>query len=437
MNNRSVFFRMVLPSVVAFALTGVYSIVDGFFVGNRLGDSGLAAINLAYPITAFIEAVGTGLGLSGAVRYSILHGQKQHQKEKESFACTVFLLLIFSFLLTALVFALLSPLLCVLGAKGAVYGLSEEYIQVIAAGAVCQIFATGFIPFIRNMGGSSFAMITMIAGFGANIILDYLFVWEYNLGMTGAALATVIGQAVAMSAAIGYFIKKKTGVTFPACKSFLEYSGIILKVAVAPFGLTFSSQITVILMNRFLMTHNGEQAVAVYGCIAYIIVIAYLLLQGVGDGSQPLISQYYGERNLENLKEIRHLAYITSGVISAMCMAVMFMLRNNIGILFGASAETNTDIAKYLPLFLLPLLFLAYVRVTTTYLYATEKAALSYILVYAEPIMLFFLLLLLPHVPMISASAVWAVIPMAQFMTWCISIAVKRYADKQMIKCVR
>ena len=95
MNNRSVFFRMVLPSVVAFALTGVYSIVDGFFVGNRLGDSGLAAINLAYPITAFIEAVGTGLGLSGAVRYSILHGQKQHKKEKESFACTVFLLLIF------------------------------------------------------------------------------------------------------------------------------------------------------------------------------------------------------------------------------------------------------------------------------------------------------------------------------------------------------
>ena len=185
------------------------------------------------------------------------------------------------------------------------------------------------------------------------------------------------------------------------------------------------------------MTHNGEQAVAVYGCIAYIIIIAYLLLQGVGDGSQPLISRYYGERNLANVKEIRHLAYTTSGVIAVMCMVVMFMLRNDIGILFGASAETNSDVAKYLPLFLSPLLFLAYIRITTTYLYATEKAALSYLLVYAEPIMLFFLLLLLSQITIINVSAVWIAVPTAQFITWCISLIVKRYADKQLLKLIR
>ena len=189
---------MVIPSVMAFALTGVYSIVDGFFVGNRLGDSGLAAINLAYPITAFIQAIGTGLGLSGAVRYAILCSQKQREKEKESFTSTIFLLLIFSVLLTILMFVFLSPLLHMLGAEGVVYELSIEYIQVIAAGSICQIFATGFIPFIRNMGGASFAMITMIAGFGTNIILDYMFVWIYHLGMAGAALATVVGQVVTM-----------------------------------------------------------------------------------------------------------------------------------------------------------------------------------------------------------------------------------------------
>lgn len=430
MSSKSAFFRMVIPSVMAFALTGVYSIVDGFFVGNRLGDSGLAAINLAYPVTAFIQAIGTGLGLSGAVRYSILRGQKRHEKEKENFAGTILLLSIFSALLTVLVFSFMSPLLHLLGAAGSVYELSREYIQVIAAGAVCQIFATGFIPFIRNMGGSSFAMLAMIAGFGTNIVLDYLLVWVCQLGMVGAALATVIGQAISMTAAAGYFIKRKIGFTFPACKSLPEHFFMILKVAVAPFGLTFSSQITLILMNRFLMMYNGEQAVAVYCCIVYIIIIAYLLLQGVGDGSQPLISRYYGEGNPENVKEIRHLAYITSGIIAAICMTVMFMLRSNIGILFGSSAETNADIAKYLPLFLLPLLPLAYVRITTTYLYATEKAVLSYLLVYAEPVTLFFLLLVLPQIPMPGTLAVWIAVPFAQFMTWCLSFIIKRYADR-------
>ena len=434
MSNRRIFFRTVIPSVMAFALTGVYSIVDGFFIGNRLGDGGLAAINLAYPITAFMQAIGTGLGLSGAVRYTILRGQNQHEGEKESFASTFLLLLIFSVLLTLLVSVFLSPLLHVLGASGTVYKLSREYIQVIAVGTVCQILATGFIPFIRNMGGSSFAMFTMIAGFGTNIVLDYLFVWAYHLGMAGAALATVVGQAVAVIAAAGYLIKGKIGFTFPAYKKLLRHFAAILTIAVAPFGLTFSSQITTILMNRFLMTYHGEQAVAVYGCIAYIVVIAYLLLQGVGDGSQPLISQYYGERNSVKVKEIRRLAYITGGVIAAICMAVMFFSRGYIGILFGASAETNIDIAKYLPLFLSPLLFLAYIRITTTYLYATEKALLSYLLVYAEPVMLLFLLLLLPQIPILSEVAVWLAVPIAQFITWGLSLVVKRYADKQMPK---
>lgn len=425
------FFRMVIPSVLAFALTGVYSIVDGFFVGNQLGDNGLAAINLAYPITAFIQAVGTGLGLSGAVRYTILKGQGRQDGATESVSCTEVLLFFFSVLLTILLLAVKSPLLGLLGAQGAVLELSREYIQVIAIGTIFQVFATGSIPFIRNLGGASFAMFTMIAGFGTNIVLDYLFVWVYPWGMAGAALATVIGQAVSVIAAIGYLFWRKMGFVFPAAHRFLTQGKAILKVAVAPFGLTFSSQITIILMNRFLMSYHGEQAVAVYGCIAYIIVIAYLLLQGVGDGSQPLISRYYGEGTYENMRATRRLAYVTSGMIALLCMVVMFLLRGQIGVLFGASAQTNLDVAKYLPLFLAPLLFLSYIRITITYLYATEKASLSYLLVYAEPSLLFALLLILSQIPALGDWAVWGAVPAAQCVTWCIALLVRGYVDRR------
>lgn len=426
MSNKRLFFCMVIPSVLAFALTGVYSIADGYFVGNQLGDNGLAAINFAYPITAFILAIGTGVGLAGAVRFSILNGQKHETDAREVFANTSLLLLIYGAVLMGLVLLLLNPLLHILGASGGVYDLAKEYTQVIALGAIFQVLATGFTPFIRNMGGATYAMVTMILGFGSNILLDYILIWVCDMGMFGAALATVLGQAISLAASIGYFIKKKFRVHISVKEKLVKSFCDVTKTALAPFGLTFSSNITLILMNRCLMVYYGEKAVAAYACIAYIVIIAYLLLQGVGDGCQPLISRYFGENDIQKEKETMRLAYITSACIAVICMMVMYVFRDYIGILFGASFETNADIAKYLPLFLVPLLPLSYIRITTTYLYATEKTWLSYLLVYAEPAILFVLLLLLPHIDAISKFTVWIAVPVAQIVTWGISILVRK-----------
>ena len=279
--------------------------------------------------------MGTGIGLSGAIRYAILRGQKHRDEDVKCFTSTTVLLAGAGILLTAGIFAVLDPLLRLFGAEGEICRLMEEYIRVVAVGALLQIFATGLVPFIRNLGGSSFAMFTMIAGFLTNIVLDYLLVWKLGQGMAGAAWATVIGQGVTMATAIGYLAWKKIGLMLPGGREFSKHAGIILRISVAPFGLVFSSQITTILMNRALMLHNGERAVAVYGCIAYIIAIIYLLLQGVGDGSQPLISRYYGEGNPVLLKQVRKYAYLTSGAIALFYMAAVFLLRGHIGLLFG------------------------------------------------------------------------------------------------------
>ncbi len=432
MANRRTFFQFVVPSVLAFALSGVYTVVDGLFVGNSLGDIGLTCITLGFPIAAFIQAAGTGIGLSGAIRFTILRGKKAQGEDKKCFSSTVLLLALASILLTALVLILRSPLLRLLGAEdGASFDLTAEYISVIALGAVFQIFATGLVPFIRNLGGSTFAMFSMIAGFLTNIALDYLFVWVYGFGMAGAAIATIIGQAVTMLMAILFIWKKKVGFGIPNLKCALNYFGDILKVSIAPFGLTFSPQITTILMNRYLMIYGGERSVAVYGCIAYITAIVYLLLQGVGDGSQPLISRYFSEDNIPDMKQMRKLAYLTSAAISVACMVMLYFTRSYVGVLFGASPETNGDVSRYLPLFLATLLFLAYIRITTAFFYATEKNGLSYLLVYAEPVFIFILLNILPRIPALGLFGIWITVPLAQLITWGISVIAKRQIDRK------
>ena len=331
------FFQYVIPSMLAFALSGVYSIVDGFFIGNSLQDAGLAAINIAYPICAFVQAVGTGVGLAGAIRFTILRAQGKHEEGNAYFSGTVLLLLLVSVMLTLLCLLLSTTVLRLLGAEGYVLQIADEYIRVIAVGAIFQIYGTGLVPFIRNMGGAAFAMAAMIAGFLTNILLDYLFVWLYGWGMAGAAWATIIGQGTTMLCAVWYLLSKRMRLKFLRCAKLLEIFRSVFKISISPFGLTFSPNIILILMNRFLLIYGGEQAVASYACISYITSIVYLLLQGVGDGSQPLISKCYGKNALQDMKRTRSLAYWTGFAVTILCMIGVFSARSYVGILFGAS----------------------------------------------------------------------------------------------------
>ena len=429
MKKNKEFFAYVVPSVLAFALSGVYTIVDGFFIGQSLGDVGLAAITIGYPVCALIGAVGTGIGLAGAIRYTIATAQDDQNEARECFSGTALLMALTGIVLTAVLFALAEPILRLLGAQGEVLRLSTQYARVIALGAVFQILATGFVPFIRNMGGASFAMIAMILGFATNIALDYTMVWVLSWGMQGAALATILGQAVTMIASIVFFARKKTRLCQPRGEALAALWKEVLKVALSPFGLTFSPTVTMLLMNRFLLLYGNEQSVAVYGCIGYIVSIIYLLLQGVGDGCQPLISRFYGEGNAADAKHTRDLAHRTAAVMTLVCMVGVFLARNKIGVLFGASAEANVGVAQFLPYFLATLIFLAYTRVTTSYFYATEKTTLSYLLVYAEPAATLVFLVALP--PIWKLLGVWLAVPLAQIATFGIALIAQRRVTKK------
>lgn len=209
MDLRKSFFRYIIPSMLAFALSGVYAIADGFFVGNAMGDNALAAINIAYPLTAFLQAAGTGIGMGGAVPYSIYAGQKDPRRSSQYFGTSLLLLAASSLLLTLLFLAASPLVLTLFGASGEIYTLGCEYLRYISLGAVFQILGTGLVPFIRNMGGAVTAMAAMVAGFVGNIVLDYLFVWVFGWGMRGAAIATDAGQAMTFLVCLVFFIAIK------------------------------------------------------------------------------------------------------------------------------------------------------------------------------------------------------------------------------------
>ncbi len=350
-NACKTFYSYVIPSVLAFALSGIYTIVDGFFVGRSVGDTGLSTINIAYPVVSLLQALGTGVGMGGAVMYTLHHSSGRQDEAKKYLRCTTLLLLAASALLTVLLFCVMEPVLRLLGAAGEMVALGVEYLEYIALGTVFQIFATGVVPIIRNNDGARFAMGTMIAGFLCNIALDYLFVWVYEWSVAGAALATIIGQALTAAGGFFYLARHKIPVWGLEVKGIGKCVKDIFKIGIAPFGISFTPLISQMFMNRFSMRYGGETAVASYACVAYVFAIVCLLVQGVGDGSQPLVSRYYGEKDTGAVLQTRRLAYGTAAVLAGLCMAGLYAARGLIGPVFGASAEAAGIVAAAMPVF--------------------------------------------------------------------------------------
>lgn len=399
--------------MLAFALSGVYAIADGFFVGNALGDEALAAINIAYPLTAFLQAVGTGIGMGGAIQYAIcLGGQEAHYKDRY-FGLSLLLLCAAGLALTLGLLLCTPALLCLLGAGGGILALGQEYLRFIALGAIFQVMGTGLVPFLRNMGGAVAAMAAMMAGFVTNIVLDYTFVWVLPYGMAGAAVATVLGQAVTLAVcAVSLVLKRHKPRLRPDGESDAMVKRV-LAVGLSPFGLTFSPNLTLVLVNKSAALVGGDAAVTRYAPISYIISVTLLLLQGVSDGSQPLVSMAHGRGDARAARHTRNATYLFSAAVAAVCMAGLFALREQAAALFGASPQVTRRVAAVLPVFLAGLLPAAFSRMTTSYFYATARNSGAYLLIYGEPLLLFALLLVLPG----AAGGIWgtwAAVPLSQ-----------------------
>lgn len=420
------FAACVFPAVFAFALSGIYAIVDGFFVGRSIGDTGLSAINIAYPVTALIQAAGTGTGMGGAVMYSVRLAEKRDSEAENFMKGVFFYLALTGILLTVILFPLTDPLLSLMGADGELMKPGREYLSVIVLGSVFQVFGTGVVPLIRNQGKSVQAMYCMIGGFVTNIFLDYLFVWVLRLGMAGAAWASVAGQAVTMAGGLLCMRGQKIPVGIPrqALSVFLS----IWRIGLAPFGITMCPMISLLLMNRASLQYGGSEGVACYACIAYVITIMYLILQGVGDGSQPLMSRFYGEDNKKEVRITRTMAYAAAAVMGVALAVLLYWTRNGIGVLFGASETVSLAVGTDLYIFLAAVPFLAFLRVTTAGFYATEQTRFSYMIVYGEPI---FLALLLPVLPaFMGLKGVWWSQTGAQILTALMGWGLKLWSDR-------
>lgn len=408
---------------MAFTILGVYSVVDGFFVGNALGDVGVSAINVVFPAVAITFALGSGIGLGGAVIWSIESGRKDQEKVYNSLKVSLILLAVFSAVITAIPFFFMDIILDLVGARGEVAALGRIYLWYMYGFAFIQLSASVLVPFVRNNGGVGYATNFMILGFVMNIILDYLFIIVFPFGIHGAAVATILSQAVTIAGCIHY-IKKHRMLKLSKPVNIVKTSLKIIKIGIAPFGINMSPMVSIFFMNRYSLFYGGALGVSTISCIEFILSFVYCVLQGVGAGAQPLMSRFYGERRFKDYAITRRLSLYTALCLSAVSIVLIYLSKYHIGSLFGTSEEASEEIAIATPVFLVGMFFYAYSRICSSAFYSTERENLSYACIYAEPVILIALLLFIPKY--YSLAGVWWCMVLSQILTACISMYLSR-----------
>ena len=277
-------------------MSGLYGVMDGLFVGRAVGDTGLAAINIAWPIAAVITAVGIGIGSGGSVLYSNSNGKGEQERGEVVYHQTITLLFAAAMVLLIVLGFTYPAILSALGAKGDVYQKAVEYIQIIIFGAVFQVMGTGFIPMLRNRNLAFQAMVSMAAGMGVNGVLNYLLLFVVKIGIRGAAVGTIAAQFVVLVIS-SYLIYGRQKVHLKVVWQH-KMIGEILKIGISAFGLSLAPSIVLLFTNLQCLKYGGDAAVACYAVISYIVFPVQSMLMGIGDGTQPLMSFYSGaEKN--------------------------------------------------------------------------------------------------------------------------------------------
>lgn len=378
------YLSYILPSVIALTLTSIYGVFDGIFVGHAVGDAGLAGINVAFPLQTLVMAAAMGIGMGSAVISSVEKGKGDLERSARA-AGNAFVLLLCAAVPLALLLNLFARPLCqLLGGSGETLDQAAAYISVIAWGVPFQVFVGGSMALIRNRGGVKYAMVIQILSGLINIVLDYLFVIELGFGIKGAAAATVIGQCFAFCSCVVFFGRKKNRLPRAAFKPDGALMRHALRLGLAPFGLTLLPDATVVVINVNANMVGGEAAVATYAVISYVAFIAQLLIQGVADGSQPLVSMRHGGGDRDAVRRLRNTNYLVCFGIGVVGLAALTLLSRQVPVLFGASAATVEAVAHALPIYSVSYLLYAFTHPSISYFYAIDDAKASTRLVVGE-----------------------------------------------------
>lgn len=353
--------QFAVPSIIAMLVSSLYNIVDQFFIGRSVGELGNAATNIAFPLTISCVAIALLFGVGGASAFNLAMGKGEKEKAVYYIGNAAVMLFGCGIVLSIITQLFLNPMLRFFGSPVEVLSYASTYTRITSFGFPFLILATGGGHLIRADGNPRFTMISNLTGAIINTILDAWFVFGLNMGMAGAAIATIIGQMVS-GYMVFYYLRRYKTATIRKEHLIIrsKYIGRIMSLGAAPCSNQIAMMVVQIVMNKSLSYYGALSAygesipLASVGIITKVNQVFFSFIIGISHGLQPIVSYNYGARRYDRVKKayIRAISY-GFGISLTAFMMFQFLPRQ-ITSLFGNGSETYYQFAiSYFRIFLL------------------------------------------------------------------------------------
>ncbi|MDE6518842.1 MAG: MATE family efflux transporter [Ruminococcus sp.] len=432
--------KFSVPSIIGMLVSALYNIVDQLFIGQGVGTNGNAATTIAFPFSTICMAVALLLGIGGASCFNLTIGRGDI-KRAGYFAGNSFTMLIVSgFIISAITFAFLTPLLKVFGSSDDVLPYAQDYVFVSAFGFPFLILTTGGGHIIRADGSPQITMACNLTGAIINTILDAIFVLVFDWGMKGAALATVIGQVVSAVIVIVYITKFKT-IKLTKEHFTPDFTTIhrVCSIGMASCFNQLAIAIVQVVLNNSL-GHYGElsvygkdEPIACAGIIMKVNMIVFAIVIGLAQGTQPIESYNYGAKKYDRVKKAYRLALTTGATISVIAFILFQIFPKQILSIFGTGTETYFEFGiRFFRIFLFFTWINCIQPISSTFFTSIGKAIKGVFLSLTRQILFFIpILLILPHI-LGGIDGVIYTGPVADLLSAVVAVAMTLYEFKLM-----
>ena len=303
-----------LPAVIGTMVNALYNIVDRIYIGHGVGSLAISGLTLTFPIMMFLQAFGMLIGIGSATRISIFLGKKENNKAENVLGNALILTFLISFITITISMLFLKDMLIWFGGSENTIPYAMDYLNIIIPANILTSLSFGFNSIMRATGYPRKAMYTMIIGAVLNIILDPIFIFVFDMGIRGAAIASVISMAVSAAWVMHHFISKQSLIRFR--KKYFKLDrhiiGHIISIGISPFSMQLCGSLVNVVMNHSLYKYGGDLALGANGILISFALLLVMFLIGISQGMQPIIGFNFGAGHHHRVMATFRLVMITS-----------------------------------------------------------------------------------------------------------------------------
>ena len=319
--------RLAVPTVTAQLVNALYNIVDRMYIGHieGVGDLALTGLGVCFPVIMFVSALSALVGMGGGSRAVVRMGAGDPEGANAILGNCATLLVLLSVVFTILLQLVKEPMLLLFGATENTLPYALDYLGIYLSGTIFVELSLGLNFFITAQGFSTVGMATVLIGAVVNIVLDPILIFGFNMGVQGAALATITAQAVSAVWVVWFLLGKRTKLRLQRRFARLDWKVLspVLALGVSPFIMQSTESLVNIAFNSSLKAYGGDPAVGAMTICSSIMQVFYLLFQGLSQGGQPIVGYNYGAGNLDRVRKTFRLVFTCSLVFSTLsCLAI-------------------------------------------------------------------------------------------------------------------